>query len=98
MLSARALRATFRRIDSITCTWAILVAATIFSFCVGTGARAATTATGYATITVLALAFIKVWLVGIDFMELRNAPWPLKYLYTAWCIIVCTTLVVISTV
>ena len=62
-------------------SWLILVAATVVSWAVGaehgTGAMVA--------IVVLAIAAIKVRLVGLDFMELRHAPIPLRVLFEAYC-------------
>ena len=58
-------------------SWLILVAATVISWAVGaehgTGSMVA--------IVVLAIAAIKVRLVGLDFMELRHAPVPLRVLF-----------------
>ena len=36
-------------------------------------------------IVVLAIAAIKVRLVGLDFMELRHAPIPLRVLFEVYC-------------
>ena len=53
-------------------SWLVLIAATLVSWAVGadhgTGSMAA--------VVVLAIAAIKVRLVGLDFMELRHAPIP----------------------
>ncbi|ORB61700.1 cytochrome C oxidase subunit IV family protein [Mycolicibacterium tusciae] len=62
-------------------SWLILVAATVVSWAVGadhgTGSMVA--------IVVLAIAAIKVRLVGLDFMELRHAPIPLRVLFEVYC-------------
>lgn len=62
-------------------SWLILVAATLVSWAVGadhgTGSMVA--------IVVLAIAAIKVRLVGLDFMELRHAPIPLRVLFEVYC-------------
>jgi hypothetical protein len=62
-------------------TWLILIAATVVSWAVGaehgTGSMVA--------IVVLAIAAIKVRLVGLDFMELRHAPIPLRLLFEVYC-------------
>ncbi|MDV3134104.1 cytochrome C oxidase subunit IV family protein [Mycobacterium sp. 29Ha] len=65
-------------------SWLILVAATLVSWAVGadhgTGSMVA--------IVVLAIAAIKVRLVGLDFMELRHAPIPLRVLFEVYCLAV----------
>ncbi|BBY61839.1 cytochrome C oxidase subunit IV family protein [Mycolicibacterium helvum] len=69
-------------------SWLILVAATLASFALGadhgTGSLVA--------VAVLAIAAIKVRLVGLDFMELRHAPIPLRvafevYWVTLWALL-----------
>lgn len=63
-------------------SWLILVAATLASFALGadhgTGALVA--------IAVLAIAAFKVRLVGLDFMELRHAPIPLRAAFEVYCV------------
>jgi hypothetical protein len=59
------------------------VAATLISFAVGaehgTGALI--------VVVVLAIAAAKVRLVGLDFMELRNAPLLLRSIFEAYCVL-----------
>ena len=63
-------------------SWLVLVAATVVSWAVGaehgTGSMVA--------VVVLGIAAIKVRLVGLDFMELRHAPIPLRAAFEAYCI------------
>ena len=63
-------------------SWLFLVAATVLSWAVGaehgTGSLVA--------VLVLGIAAIKVRLVGLDFMELRHAPVPLRAAFEAYCI------------
>ena len=66
-----------------TFVWLALVAATIVSWVVGADHEVGS---GVAVL-VLALAVIKVRFVGLDFMELRNAPLPLRGVFEAYCII-----------
>lgn len=72
--------------------WAALVAATLASWWLGAdhGFDSADTA----GVVILLVAFFKVRLVGLHFMELRDAPLPLRLLFEGWCAVVCTTLVV----
>ena len=63
-------------------SWLFLVAATVLSWAVGaehgTGSLIA--------VVVLGIAAIKVRLVGLDFMELRHAPLPLRAAFEAYCV------------
>jgi Prokaryotic Cytochrome C oxidase subunit IV len=63
-------------------SWLILVAATLASWALGadhgTGSLVA--------VAVLAIAAIKVRLVGLDFMELRHAPIPLRAAFEVYCV------------
>jgi hypothetical protein len=63
-------------------SWLILVAVTLVSFALGVEHG-----TGAAIVfVVLALAAIKVRLIGLDFMELRHAPIALRALFELYCI------------
>lgn len=65
-------------------TWLILMVATAVSFAVG-----AEHGTGSSVVViVLAIAAIKMRLVGLDFMELRHAPVPLRAAFEAYCFVV----------
>ena len=46
-----------------------------------------------AAMIVLLLAFFKVRLIGLEFMELRTAPLPLRGAFEIWLIGTCTVLV-----
>jgi hypothetical protein len=69
--------------------WAGLVLASLVSFWLGTdhgfsgadGRRAGTA-------IVLAIAFVKIRFIGLDFMELRHAPLALRLAFEGWCLIV----------
>ena len=63
--------------------WPALVIVTIVSWAVGADHEVGS---GVA-IVVLALAVIKVRFVGLDFMELRDAPQMLRGAFEAYCII-----------
>lgn len=66
-----------------TFVWLALVIVTIVSWEVGADHDVGS---GVAVV-VLALAVIKVRFVGLDFMELRNAPLMLRGAFEAYCII-----------
>ena len=65
-----------------TVVWAVLVVATLVSWAVGsdhgTGSLVA--------VIVLGVALVKVRFVGLDFMELRNAPLALRAAFEGYCL------------
>ncbi|WP_433518224.1 cytochrome C oxidase subunit IV family protein [Nonomuraea sp. CA-143628] len=71
--------------------WLVLMAATVVSWYLGDGHGTRR----LATVVVLAVAFVKVYLVGRYFMELREAPRVLRLLFGAWTLVVCAVLVAI---
>ena len=63
-------------------SWLILIAATLVSFALG-----ADHGTGSSmVVVVLGIAAIKVRLIGLDFMELRHAPVPLRAAFEVYCV------------
>jgi hypothetical protein len=78
---------TDRRIGVV---WGVLVLATAVSWLTGTefGNRSDTAATA----ALLAVAFFKVRLVGLHFMDLRGAPRGLRLWFEAYIAIVAATL------
>ena len=77
--------------DATTLAWLILVVAT------GVGWWLGQTPQGMALATagVIIVAFIKVWIVGFQFMELRHAPRWLRHGFDAWIIAVSVALLVV---
>jgi len=70
-----------RRLDTATLVWLALLAATVLTAVVGLEQHDVATAAG---LTLLAVAFVKVRLVGIHFMELRTAPTALRALFETY--------------
>ncbi len=68
------------------------MAATLISWGFGHGERIDPRAAG---IAVIVIAFIKIRYVILDFMELRTAPLGMRMAGEAWCIVVCSTLVLL---
>ena len=63
-------------------SWLVLIVATLLSFALG-----ADHGTGsIMVVVVIAIAAIKVRLVGLDFMELRSAPLPLRLAFEGYCV------------
>jgi hypothetical protein len=75
----------------ISLVWLALVVATLISWRVGTDNGLHP---HLASTIVLLVAFLKVRFVGAYFMELRDAPLPLRLIFDGYCLIVCTVLVV----
>lgn len=73
--------------------WALLVGATLLSFELGhgVGLRDATAAGA----VILIVSFIKVRLVMLDFMEIRQAPRWMRLVAETWIALICATLVVL---
>jgi len=72
-----------------TRAWLALMAATLVSWYLGDGHGSAQ----LATVLVIAVAFAKVYLVGHSFMELRDAPIPLRAVFGGWAAVVCVSLI-----
>jgi len=63
-------------------SWLVLIAATLVSYALG-----AEHGVGSAmAVVVLGIAAIKIRLVGLDFMELRSAPMPLRAPFEGYCL------------
>jgi hypothetical protein len=70
--------------------WAVLVIATVLAWILGSDHGLIFTDATAATVLVIAIAFIKVQLIGAHFMELQHAPHRLAFGFTAWILITCT--------
>jgi hypothetical protein len=66
-----------------TVVWVVLVAATIVSWAVGSEHGTGSTI----ALVVLGVALFKVRYVGLDFMELRQAPLLLRGTFECYCIV-----------
>lgn len=71
--------------------WAVLVAATVTSFELVGGHLSVTPQ--LAASFVISIAFVKVRFVGLEFMELRDAPIFLRTLFEAWVVLAAVALV-----
>ena len=74
--------------SSATLVWLFLVLATVASWALGTDHGFVDNTTAASAI-VLVVAFVKVRFVGLYFMELKDAPLPLRALLEVWCVVVC---------
>jgi heme/copper-type cytochrome/quinol oxidase subunit 4 len=69
----------------VTLVWLLLVAATAVSLWATIDHGIDSQAT--MTVVIITLAVAKAYLVGMYFMELRHAPWPLRAAFDAWCVV-----------
>lgn len=80
--------------DSITPIWFLLMLLTIVSWFLGTHQSDGAQQGDYtAVIGIFVMAFYKVRLVIMHFMEVRNAPIPLRVFCEAWLVVVCGALI-----
>lgn len=75
-----------------------LVAATLLTWWLGTDHPFASTNVRLASALAIVIAMVKVFLIGQDFMELREAPKPLRRAFTAWALILGTGLTMLYVV
>ena len=71
----------------VTPIWLLLILATALSWEFGHGLGFGSHYS-YATVAIVLIAFIKIRFVFLDFMELRNAPLPLRIIFEAWALVV----------
>jgi hypothetical protein len=71
--------------DRVNLVWIFLILATLVSWSLGTGHELDAR---YGGVIIIAVAMIKVRLVGRYFMELRDAPIPLMTLFECWVVAV----------
>ena len=78
-----------------TVVWLILAGVTTFSWWLGTDPGGASTARTHPDITtwVIVLSLVKVRLILFHFMEVRDAPWPLRRICDAWIVVLGLVLV-----
>lgn len=74
-----------------TLIWFVLVAATALSWEMGHGIGFSDTR--HAGVAIIVVAFIKVRLVILEFMEIRQAPGFMRLVAEAWGLVVCAALV-----
>ena len=81
--------------DATTLAWLILMVATGLGWWLGQAGKTGAQGMALATAGVIIVAFVKVWIVGFQFMELRHAPRWLRHAFDAWIIAVCLALLLV---
>jgi flagellar motor component MotA len=72
--------------NRITAVWFVLIAGALMSTDLGTGHGISSHQA--ASVVIIMVAFIKVFLVGMYFMELREAPNVLRGVFCGYCLLV----------
>lgn len=73
--------------SNATIAWALLTALTVVSWALGTGHGFGGDNHVPASLVIFVVAVFKVRLVGLYFMELRNAPVVLRRAFEGWCVV-----------
>ena len=76
--------------NPVVIVWLVLAAITMTSWAVG--AEHIPGSARNLTALLLVIAFVKVWLIGRYFMDLRSAAVPLRLLFDGWVFVVGTVL------
>ena len=72
--------------------WLLLVAATVLSVCLFEVSQVRSSVR-FAGCAVIAIAFVKVRYIGLDFMELRQAPRPMRIVFELWLLCIAGALI-----
>jgi len=75
--------------------WLVLLGATVFSITLFEASHS-DRMNRYASSAVIAVAFVKVRFVGLDFMELRESPAVLRLAFELWLAVVGSTLILMA--
>ena len=92
---SREIRMRSTILSRATIAWVVLVGLTILSLVLIRGVRPVGIH-GLGSAAVLIIAFTKARVVGLEYMALRNAPWPLRLVFEGWVIIIGTVMVAVS--
>ena len=76
--------------------WLLLVALTISTFWLGTHHPYDGDDARIASVVVIVLAFVKVWFIVADFMEVRNAPSALRIAFGIWFVVIGGAIIVLN--
>lgn len=74
-------------------TWGLLMLATALSWWLGTDHGLPMGGKALAMSVIAVVAFVKVYLVSMYFMELRHAPRILKHSFNGWTVLTCALVV-----
>lgn len=77
----------------VSVVWLVLVSATALSWSLGVDHDFSGAGRREASVAILAIAFLKIRFIGLYFMELRDAPQPLRGIFEAYCAVVCAVVI-----
>lgn len=81
--------------DGINVAWLALVGSTLFGWWLGHTVQSGQGDMRFAMAGVLVTACVKTWIVGFQFMELRQAPLWLRHGFDVWVVVLCAALLVV---
>ncbi|MCH9731184.1 MAG: cytochrome C oxidase subunit IV family protein [Actinomycetia bacterium] len=84
-----AIQALDRQSRWIVAVWVVLIATMAGSLVLRTE-----DVSSAASASIVAIAFMKVWLIGNYFMELNRAPRPLQLGFAAYVVVTCAALII----
>lgn len=87
----------FKHHNAIHAAWFALIIATLIGWWLGNTGHSVEGGMQFATVGVIIAAFIKVWVIGFQFMELHSAPRWLRHGFDLWVIVICVVLISICT-
>jgi hypothetical protein len=70
-----------------TVVWIVLISATAATVWLGTDHPFLSVGVHFASSLALAVAFLKAYLIGQDFMEIRTAPTALRVAFATWVVV-----------
>lgn len=86
---------TMIRKRSLLVVWLFLIMATGLVWWLGMEkSPAAGRGRTWVAVSLLIVAFIKVRLVGLYFMELKDAPWAIRLIFESWVVGTCSAILV----
>jgi hypothetical protein len=80
----------------LTYVWVALMAVTLVTWWLGPGHTFHRSAPQFAASAAVALAMVKVWLIGQDFMEIRGAHPALRAAFMLWVVVLGACTVVLT--
>ena len=78
---------------AIHLAWLALIIATLIGWWLGDAGHSVSGGMPLTTAGIIATAFVKVWIISSQFMELRHAPRWLRHSFDLWIVVMCVVLI-----
>lgn len=78
---------------AIHLAWLALIIATLIGWWLGDTGHSVSGGMPLATAGIIATAFVKVWIISYQFMELRHTPRWLRHSFDLWIVVMCVVLI-----